>query len=163
MKVEYYSVSLRKLIILSLCTFNFYLIYWQYKNWKAIQIQEGCKISPCLRSIFSIFFIYSLFKRILTSEVNKDFKKEVSPAPLAIFYILLLYAWRLPDPYWWVTLLGFLPFIYVQRAVYFNNLALNPDAIPDNKFSGKTLTVIIVGGLLTLFSLYSSLVLGIKS
>ncbi|GEM_PF-581669 len=152
--VEYYSVSLKKLTIFSLCTFGLYHIYWNYKNWKAIQVQTGIKITPWARGWFYIFFAYSLFKRVLNSAVRNGFKIEHSAGKLATLFILLMVLWKLPNPYWLISILDFVPLLYIQKAINFNNSVLNSSAKPDDKFSGKDLLIIIVGGLLVLLGIW---------
>jgi hypothetical protein len=60
----FYIVSKNKLIIMSLLTFGCYVIYWNYKNWKTYRAATGEKIWPLARTIFGLFFIYSLYMRI---------------------------------------------------------------------------------------------------
>ena len=41
---EYFSVPTRKFVALCILTFGIYELYWFFKNWKAIKVQEGKKL-----------------------------------------------------------------------------------------------------------------------
>jgi hypothetical protein len=60
----FYVVSKDKLIIMSFLTFGYYFIYWNYKNWKTYRTATGERIWPVARTIFGLFFIYSLYIKI---------------------------------------------------------------------------------------------------
>jgi hypothetical protein len=59
----FYVVSKSKFALLFVSTCGFYLPYWFYKNWKQ-QRAAGNNVLPLLRTIFGVFFIYSLLVRI---------------------------------------------------------------------------------------------------
>ena len=58
---EFYVVAPRKFYWLSILTFNVYLIYWFYRNWRQVKRQTSESIWPHARGIFFIFFTHSLF------------------------------------------------------------------------------------------------------
>ncbi len=58
-------VSPSKFIVLSILSFGFYELIWIYRNWKFFKEKEKLDISPFWRTVFAIFFIYSLFKKML--------------------------------------------------------------------------------------------------
>lgn len=60
----FYHTSPWQAALLDFFTLGLYSIYWFYKHWRMIQISTGEKLSPFLRAIFQIFFVFSLFKRI---------------------------------------------------------------------------------------------------
>src|SRR6478752_3968098 len=60
----YFAVSPAKLIVMSICTFKFYELYWFYKHWNQIRITKRQEVLPFLRAMFSIFTCHSLFTRI---------------------------------------------------------------------------------------------------
>lgn len=64
---EIYNPSAKKLVILSVLSLSFYLIYWNHRQWRYIKNKENTNIWPILRSLFSIFFIFELLKKIDTS------------------------------------------------------------------------------------------------
>jgi hypothetical protein len=80
--------------------------------------------------------------------------------PLALAVLALALAANLPDPYWLVTLLGFLPLLPVQAAVNRVNLQLAPDADPNARFSGWNIAGVVVGGLLVALAMLGMFVEG---
>lgn len=114
---QYFGVSKPKLVVLSLVTFGLYEIYWFYKNWMLVKIRTGQNIRPFWRAVFSVFFCYSLFKSVKQSANSLGIPCQMSPGLLACAYILLSAMWDLPDPFWLVGLLGFLPLVSVQGVI----------------------------------------------
>ncbi len=57
----FYVVSTLKFNFLFYLTMGFYSIYWFYRHWKAWKRHTGRDLWPVPRSIFSIFFVHSLF------------------------------------------------------------------------------------------------------
>ncbi|MDR0278295.1 MAG: hypothetical protein LBJ37_10465 [Paucimonas sp.] len=63
-KPTFYVVSVRKMAIMTICTFGLYLTYWNYRNWAAYKRASGDEVIPFLRALFSIFFLYALLQRV---------------------------------------------------------------------------------------------------
>jgi hypothetical protein len=63
--VVYFYTPLGRLVLFYFLTAGLYQIYWFYKNWVAIKKSSGIRrIYPILRSLFAVFFCWSLFKKI---------------------------------------------------------------------------------------------------
>jgi hypothetical protein len=89
--IEFFAISTARLVFLSFLTLGFYIIYWFYRNWVAVKTVEKRNIWPFWRAVFSIFFVYSLFKRIDQSIKSHSPKKNFSYSFLAFLYILFFY------------------------------------------------------------------------
>lgn len=61
---KYLGISVTRLVCMNILTSGLYDCYWFYKNWQIIKLEEKSNISPFWRSVFSIFFVYSLFNKI---------------------------------------------------------------------------------------------------
>ncbi len=61
---KFFVVSLRKLIVMTIFTFGMYWIYCFYRNWVLYQRATGEPVIPIVRTVFSIFFIYSLLTKV---------------------------------------------------------------------------------------------------
>lgn len=144
----YYPVSRRKLVVMSVATFNLYQIYWFYKNWKNAQRLAGSSANAPIRAFFYGLTSYWLFKHIRDHAASVDPKLSLPAGNLALGVFAFAVAANLPDPYWLVTLLGFLPLLPVQDAVNRVNRQLAPDADPNARFGGWNIFGIVVGGLL---------------
>ena len=148
-----FPVSKSKLIVMSLCTYGIYEIYWFYKNWKLIKERHGRKIRPFWRAFFSVLFCHSLFKSMRDSGETHGFGSDINPGWLAVGYLGLSVAWRLPDPFWLVSMFTFLPLLPVQNLANNINTKIAPTANRNDRFSGKNIAVIILGGMLGLLAL----------
>ena len=147
----YFSVSTTKFIVMSLLTAGLYEIYWFYKNWKYIKIRTRAKIRPFWRTVFSIFYCYPLFKHIQESGNSHGSRSDINPGGLAAGYIVLTMLHRLPDPFWLVSLLAFVPLIPVQGAINSINATVAPKADRNGKFSVANIVAMLLGSLLLVF------------
>jgi len=157
-KPLYFPVSKLKLILMSLCTLGLYEIYWFYKNWKLIKTRTGQNLSPFWRAFFSIIFCYPLFKHIQVSADSQGCKSNINPGWLLIGYIALNVTWRLPDPFFIISLLTFLPLLSAQGVINDLNLKTAPRAERNNRFSVTNFAVIIIGALFVIIGVVGSMI-----
>lgn len=119
----FYPVSISKLYILSIITFNLYSTYWAYKNWKYIKKKENIAIMPFFRGLFDFVWYYPLFKRLHTDSLNRHGKNRVLLKPIAIVFAI---------SYGCITLLSevdymlpahllIVPFLILPMVIYINN------------------------------------------
>ena len=95
--LEFFYISQKRLVVMSILTFGLYELYWFFKNFEAIRrSQEGSSdgslgvIVSVFKSIFSVFFCYGLFKKIY--QIAREAGCDLNPsAPLnyALLYIVL--------------------------------------------------------------------------
>ena len=144
----YFSVSEQKLVVMSLCSFGIYELYWFYKNWELIMERTGQNIFPLVRAIFPIFFCHSLFESVKESAFALQIPSEIRPRALSIAWVLLTFGfWSLPNPFWLVGLLTFLPMLPVQKVINNINRKIAPSAEVNDRFTGKNIAVLILGGI----------------
>jgi hypothetical protein len=144
----FFPVSLVKLTLMSLATLGLYEIYWFYKNWKCVQENFGDKVNAPIRALFYPLTSYSLFKKIREQAGNAQLDGKLQAGLLALTVFLIGALWRLPDPWWLVSLLGFLPLLPVQSAVNELNRKLAPQAGGNGSFSGWNIAGLMIGGIL---------------
>ncbi|MDO7910651.1 hypothetical protein ACQKO6_09635 [Pseudomonas monteilii] len=60
----FFVVSPRKLVIMSILTANFYMLYWFARNWVMYKRKHGGHAWPVIRTVLLPFFLYGLFKRV---------------------------------------------------------------------------------------------------
>ncbi|HTX87149.1 MAG TPA: zinc ribbon domain-containing protein [Candidatus Nanoarchaeia archaeon] len=157
-KVEYFSISFGRLILLTALTGGLYLLYWFYKNWQAVKKAEGTNISPFWRAVFSIFFCYDLFKRVLRSAKSEGYTKSYSAGWLTTAYIALLFIENgyyktnvsdIGDPTSWVFMLlvllflAPLPLLPIQRAINFTNKKMGHERT--TIFTTGAMVLIVIG------------------
>lgn len=159
-ETAYFPVSLLKLGIMSVATFNVYQIYWSYKNWKSAQHLANSNANAPIRAFFYGLTSYWLFKHIRDHAQSLAPEVSLPAGQLALGVLALALAANLPDPYWLVTLLGFLPLLPVQTAVNRVNRQLAPEADPNARFSGWNIAGAILGGLLVALAVFGVFVEG---
>jgi hypothetical protein len=115
-------IRMSKFVVLDLATFGLYGIVWMYRNWRYVKREEGAALWPWARALFAPLFYYELLKRL---DVD-------SKGLLAISFLVLSATWRLPGPYWLVSMLAFLALLPAVRAI--NDL--NTD-VPDLPASAR--------------------------
>ncbi|MEZ4411774.1 MAG: hypothetical protein R2910_02145 [Gemmatimonadales bacterium] len=154
---RFFAVSAVKLSVLSIASLGMYDVYWFYQQWKFERAQTGEPLSLFWRAFFSPLFAYSLFKRIRGEGARLTGVPALSAGAMATAYFIMLGCWRLPDPYWLITIFSFLPLLPAQRTANAINAQLTPEAPRNDHFSGANVALIIFGTLilaLTLLGLF---------
>ena len=154
----YFSVSPLKLVIMSICTFGIYELYWYYKNWCLVKKRNMLYIMPFWRAFFAYFFCYSLFKRMRDTSESQKSKKSIAAGPLATGWIVTTILWKLPDPYWLVTYFAVLFILPIQLVVNEINQIASPKHRHNRNFTGWNLAGILIGGPLFLLLLIGTLI-----
>ncbi|MCG7497774.1 hypothetical protein MHO82_12960 [Vibrio sp. Of7-15] len=144
---EFYIVSPKKFIIMFFGTLGMYHFYWFYKNWSNYRNKTGDKVWPIARSIFSVFFTHSLFKKMLgkhsnpTSEMSK--MVDVWALVYVLTYVVSQISDQLPGKEIGFQYTDYISFILLPAAcwslykaqVLANAVCNNPDGSKNNKFS----------------------------
>ncbi|MBS4773771.1 MAG: hypothetical protein KHX55_05810 [Proteobacteria bacterium] len=98
-RIEYFSVSPLRLVVLSILSFGLYLFYWTYKNWAAVRKYTKDDVWPILWGWFLwLFFIIPLFLRMRDS-LRKDGRPTKGFMIYASLYIVFYLAYRLGDAF----------------------------------------------------------------
>lgn len=142
-------ISLKKFIFLSVISLGLYELWWIFKAWRFFAIKDHLNIMPAARAIFSIFFLYSLFKKIREYAKAQGDVQEFSAGWMYIGYILfaLVFA-NLPDPYWLISSVSFM--FLIPAFVALNHAKKQDDqlnAVIQEKFSIAQIFVIIIGSI----------------
>jgi len=143
---EFYSVSVPKLFVLSLCTLGLYELYIQYRNWALIKARDNSDIKPFWRAFFAIFFVYGLFSRVDQSARNHQLPGTAA-GPLAAGWIITTLLWRLPDPYWLICYAAVFFLLPVQSAINRINSATCTNLDTNGRYNGWEVALVVVGGL----------------
>lgn len=89
-KPDWYAVSPLKLVMMSLCTLNVYLLYWHYKQWTTLKERRGDDIMPWARAIFSIFFVTRLFDEVRTAGGMRGAQLAAGPLAAGVIVVQVL-------------------------------------------------------------------------
>ena len=85
---QHYIIPQAKLWAFSLLSFGIFLLPWNYMHWRRVKVNEDSDIWPAPRSLFSIFFINSLFTKFETSKIDSGAEHAWSPSANAVAYII---------------------------------------------------------------------------
>ena len=153
----FFPVSVTKLVVLSICTLGIYELYWFDRNWRQIKARERTDISPALRTIFAYFYCYQCFGRVRNYDVPALADSKLAAGPLAIGWIVTSFLWKLPDPYWWLTLFAFVFLIPVQAHVNRINATVSPNHDLNKRFSAWNWVAVAIGGIFVALAVIGTL------
>lgn len=143
----FFSISLKKLVIMSIFTLGIYEIYWFYRNWKFLKEKHGFKVIPLARAIFSPIFCYSLFNTVKSYATQHEIEVKYKPSTLTVCYVLLVLTNRAPSPLDILSFLTFIPLLSVQKTINDLNNKLAPGSEINEKFTGLNILGIALGAI----------------
>jgi hypothetical protein len=143
----YFPVGTWKFIVLSLLSFGIYDIYWTYHQWKRIRERENEDLSPFWRTFFGPIWMFYLLPRIAESAGKHHVPVDWNGTTLALGYLVLQFGFRLPDPWWMISFLAFLPLLPAVHAIERINPASGATESANATFSGGNWIGMIIGGL----------------
>ena len=152
----FFSVSIRKLIVMSFCTFGFYEPFWFYKHWVAIRTRTSADISPAARTVFAFIFCYPLLKTIRDFGSSDDRRRLVPAAALTAGWVITSMCWKLPGPYWWVSMFAVAFLVPAQAVANAANKEACPQHGPNDEFTKWNWAVIVPVGLMLVLALIGS-------
>ena len=153
-QTPFFAVSTHKFVVMSLTTCGLYTVYWVYRQWKRFA-EHGDPLSPFWRTFFLIFTNYALFGRVRARARQERVGVDWLPSIMGSFYLTLSLTFRLPDPWWMLTFLSFVPMIPVQRTIDRVN-GLRVAELPNRGYSGWNIVGIVVGGLVLVLVVYGA-------
>ena len=149
---EFFSLSIMKLICLSVFSLGLYHIYWFYRHWKALKQIYGEKILPWWRGFLNWVYCFQLFDRVSQSARQQGYKMPVAPEVLALIYVVLsLVFFITAKPWRLIWILSLVPLIFVQQTANFVNSKVNALYKENNRFVLGEIAVLILGGAFTFF------------
>lgn len=158
--VQYFPVTITKLVVMWALTFGLYGVYWLYKNWKYIRDRDGSDIMPKARAFFFPFWLYPMHAD-LKNHHDQDSKckpiKTWQAVILSIAFFVLVTAERVSPLPVLFMLLAVLPIIPIANYLLCINIK-NAEAIQHNsKWSIRHLLLFIASLPVFLFSFGSEM------
>jgi hypothetical protein len=94
---HFYVTSQKKLIVLFICTFGLYMMFWYYKNWRAYKNanpsdDDAQSVWPVPRAIFPVFFTHSLFSKVKDHAPDNELVAQWEEGTNATLIVVLLIA-----------------------------------------------------------------------
>lgn len=112
----YFNISSKRLVFLSLLTGGFYLMYWGYRNFKAIKNAQKDIFDPSVGAFLMEITSIHLFRSIAHSAKLVNYTKKLRPVLSGwlffFFFILFNYKKRVKIEHAWLLLSFFTDFGY---------------------------------------------------
>lgn len=156
----FFVTSIRKMAILYIATLGMYILYWGYKQWDSQRLSmQPKRIMPVWRSIFIVFFMHSLARRIGERLQALGLPTWKSSNAATLFVVLVVAGGvlsnvtsRIEVPVLidvlvlFLQLASLLPMITIQRQA---NLASgDAEGAGNASMSGSNIVFLVLGGLL---------------
>ncbi|HEX4381685.1 MAG TPA: hypothetical protein VH083_02005 [Myxococcales bacterium] len=152
-EVIWFSVSAPKFVLLSICSFGIYGIYWTYKQWKMVRDRQNEAVSPLARAFFSVFFIYPLLKRIRSNAEAGGVYAKYSPGLFTFLYIAGKMTFRMPGLISLISVAADLALLPAVLAIEELRQIKAPESIRNSRFSGWNIATLVIGGIFLAFSI----------
>lgn len=166
-EVSYFTVSTTKLLLLTLCSFQLYLLYWMYCQWDAVRNSPINRrdLSPFWRTVFSVFFVHELFRGMRQRTSEAGVAGGTSESMLATIYVVALIIGSVGDRLhipgaWLISFLVILPVYVMQGEVNAAVAKTNPHADMNTRYTPLNIVVIVLGGLLWVLAIIGLLLPG---
>ena len=141
-------ISLNKFAFLSIITFGLYEIWWIYKSWDFFSEKEKLNINPAIRTIFSIFFLVSLFNKILRFAREKGYPNNYLSFLLFVGFFVAYFMAYLPVPFGLITFIGLVFLIPPFKALNFaKRNSTDFITTEQTSFNGKQIVLIVIGAI----------------
>lgn len=154
----FFPTSILKLVLMSVCSFGLYELYWFYQQWRYVKEREEQGIHPFWRAFFTYFFCYRLFKKVRDYDQPALALSNLPAGLLATGWIVVTLMWRLPDPFWLVSYVAVVFLIPVQLRVNHINRVVAPDHDPNTRFNWANWLTLLLGGTLFILSLIGTFI-----
>lgn len=106
-----------RFMVLYFATLGMYPLFWMYDQWTFLKNKQNLNISPGWRAFFSPLWTGSLAGNVQKYLKKENIEVDYSPVLLGISYFILSALYKLPDPYWLMTFLSFIPMLPILDAM----------------------------------------------
>jgi hypothetical protein len=155
--IPFYTIEKGKLIALSLCSFNLFMLVWFYRNWKVFRDRDKDDVSPFWRSIFCGIFCFSFFQRVKNEFDRRKLEFGLEPSVLGIAILGSGMLSRLPGLWFLIAMAAVIPVVMVNEKLAELNLSDRGEPTEPESITIGQWAVIIFGGLLLFFGLLGAL------
>jgi hypothetical protein len=151
--LTFFPVATHKFIVLSLCSFSIYELYWFYQQWKRIRESSKEAVSPFWRAFFGGLWAIPLLRRIRERADASGISVGWSAGALGTVFMVLSILWRLPDPWWLISFGSIIALVpAVQTCQEINAAAHNPEGL-NSDYTTANVATIVIGGLLVVLTI----------
>lgn len=147
------KISTIKFVVLYFATFGVYPLFWMYSQWNLLKIKQSLDVSPFWRSVFGTLWAGSLAGNVKNFLKGNNVMVSYSPGVIGVLYFVLNLLSRLPDQYWLLSFLSFVPLLPIIEAM--NEYYEKSDAdLPEKSLSWWQGILVGIGLLLLIVIVY---------
>lgn len=158
---DLFAPSTGKLIAMSLTTLGLYVPYWFYRNWRAIEDQEGAGIWPFWRAVFAPLWCFSCFAQLNQYASGRRRQMAFPPVLLALVYFLLngvpnlsmIFPRMFGGSFWVLGVLAFLPLLPMNSLIRSYRQSLRLDTRRQDRLTVWHVLIIAIGGVFLILAL----------
>ena len=144
-------ISVTKLVVYSICSMGFYLLYWFYKNFQRSEGNGSGCVVPFVGAMFSGFTVFILTHKVSKEAEKKNLTLAMTPHLWGIIYFIML---SIGGKIGLFMIYSFIPLIFLQQDINKLNEGIEE---PDSSFSLLSIFICIPGALVHLLVIYGAL------
>lgn len=158
MRQSYYPriIPLWKFVVLCLGTFGLYQLFWMYQTWDWIKNEDDLRVSPLVRTLLAIFYVESLVRYLGKHLAKEGANYHLSPNIIGLMYALFIFSQKLPDPFWLICILSFLPLLPIVQSLN-QYWSLSDESVQAYKLNYWKVSLLSVGLACLLFIVVTTL------
>lgn len=154
--LPFFPVATHKFVVLSMCSFGLYEVYWCYQNWHRVKSATGEDLSPFWRAFFTPLWVFSLFGRVRTRAIAEELPVAWRAGALGTLYFVLSACSRLPQPWSLITFAKVIPILLVQQTTQCVNGLHQSSEDGNRRYTAVNMVWIVCGGLLLVLAVIGS-------
>jgi len=158
-----YRRSAFQVSLLSVATGGLYVFWWAFwaRRWSSATLEREdqplWKTIALIVPIFNLFLIFEIGQRIEGAAWRANLSAGSKPLGLlGLAYFVISVMWRLPDPYWLICLLSFIPLGILQLVLVRAAVVLQGPAAAPTRFHWVEWVVIVLGCVLWVLAFLAS-------
>ena len=150
-----FSVPSEKLVLMSVCTYGMYCLYWFFRNWSGVRDISGKNYSPLVRAWLFPFYNRNLFEEIKKIAQEMEIQVKWLSSVLSYGYLLFLVGWYSPYMLFVSIFAGVILLPANNTCEQFNEA--NGFDESTEGFDRNDWVIIFVGGLLVIISFLNAI------
>lgn len=128
-----FAVGVRKLVVMYVLTLGLYQLYWFYKHWSTIRVNDGEDIWPIPRALFAFFFFHDLVTTINDKARAHRIEGMLPAGGLTALFVIATLMNRFDNALFLLALAAVIPLAVVQS----RSNEINAKAVPFADRNGR--------------------------
>jgi hypothetical protein len=86
----FYPVDVKKFILMSIATAGLYSVYWMWKCWRWVKIDQASHVLPFWRALFGFVWLYPLFAEVNRRSTISTWTRTLGIGAAVLFTLLIV-------------------------------------------------------------------------